>query len=1125
MQNRFRIEYRIYTDNNANAFVTAPDDEIGDGINALTLSFEHNGYQHYNTAATSSFEIRGNFYEVVYTQLWLSQTAQSNSIELRIYDNVCGKYFNGFYYIKPAGISFCSECTLKVQAKYEDRALECFKITLIDTDQSTNPDAAHDWFSGGMQHPTFPYCKNKGWLYPLGAMFIFAVIIIPILGLLLLWIANQWFQRIYEQARGCERKNPSPYIRTYIQNMLDNCNTILLADFVFHSPTFLPDLYNACIYYMPNKRGVYYTDNTLLYRRENSLNWSGERFMAFLQKRFNLKWRINPNANISGYGGLLIHNFVEPYSNTPLLDLRTVDKCCTWTGDKAFAYGDYDFQQDAMDSEGNAARRAYNDIVEFNDPYSPSQSGGKVIKFDDAAVGFRNDGLRSDDISQWDNILSFIPFTIVANVLVPLQNADDFVLMSGDNTQHPKVIIHDITTPLTSAKAIKKQWSAAEVAVLTAEGYSASSFYSQFGKTTYFYNYVAPANWELNPITENTATLFECDNIRLCECRRNISCKYVVPNCDCKLLETLGIYEGTTTGAIIDYPVIMDNNFIGELRAIDIDFGNDTITLTAIPVGCIEEEGDPVLVCSIEIDEVIIGECFAGMAEISVLFTATNVDNVIVEVGGITTVVSAADGIATISVPATGTSVAVSVTSTIDEDCNIGATIELPDACVACAIIDLLATQTNCEEACDCNNIWLHDPNIEEVIDTDFIGVTVNGTTYNAPVPIAYTDEATIRAFLFGLNLPVNWIVHWFYDSIPDHTRIFANACQSYEIVILTDAGNFTLNSFQNPDIPVTFSLFEYYENEWIGAPYVFECYNNACNCGNISCPCNPDGTVSVTVTWSAFNTSGLVTVSVGATTATGISANGGTHTMNVPADGTTVTVRVEDASDPECFQEIEYELPLCEAECHIEITDVSVITCEEDAYQVWQLIIQKTDILEVNSMTINGTTYTPGAPILATDIAGLNAYFDSVSDDFVVFQSFASYISVVVITDCGTTISGATIDYTEPDLDPATGVLNDSTGIVTCADVQLMFPAFICDNGCNISGEVGLSISWTGYGTSGVVIVDAGGLGSIIVPMVFGSVVLSIPANGETIDVTVCDANDPTCCGTFEITLPDCTP
>ena len=1110
MQNRFRIEYRIYTDNNANTFVTAPDDEIGDGINALTLSFEHNGYQHYNTAATSSFEIRGNFYEVVYTHLWLSQTAQSNSIELRIYDNVCEKYFNGFYYIKPAGISFCSECTLKVQAKYEDRALECFKITLIDTDQSTNPDAAHDWFSGGLQHPTFPYCKSKGgwggWLYPLGAMFIYAVIIIPILGLLLIWIANQWFQRIYEQARGCERKNPSPYIRTYLQNLLDNCNTILLADFVFHSPTFLPDLYNACIYYMPNKRGVYYTDNTLLYRLENSLNWTGERFMAFLQKRFNLKWRINPNANILGAGGLLIHNFVEPYSNTPLLDLRTVDKCCTWTGDKAFASGDYDFQQDAMDSEGNAARRAYNDIAGFNDPHSPTQSGTKVVKFDDAAVGFRNDGLRSDDISQWDNILSFIPFIIVANVLVPLQNADDFVLMSGDNTQHPKVIIHDITTPLTSAKAIKKQWSAAEVAVLTADGYSASSFYSQFGKTTYFYNYVAPANWELNPITENTSQLFECDNIRLCECRRNISCKYVVPNCDCALLETLGIYEDTTTGVIIDYPVIMDNNFVGELRQIDIDFGNDTITLTAIPVGCIEEEGDPVLVCSIEIDEVIIGECFAGMVEISVLFTATNVDNVIVEVGGVTTVVSAADGIATISVPATGTSVAVSVTSTIDEDCNIGATIELPEACVACAIIDLAieASGTTCTELA----VYVKSDEIDPLPDTcSILNFVVNGVTYTPPAPLPCNDPTAINDY-FNALMPNDFIVNAELIA-PDLFSIsfIANCCAEPDAILQIE---------YDCEGVIDYVYLGMFACEFLEAYPPVNCF----------CPdCNPDGTVSVTVTWSAFNTSGLVTVSVGATTATGISANSGTHTMNVPADGTTVTVRVEDASDPECFQEIEFELPLCEAECHIEITDVSVITCEEDAYQVWQLIIPKTDILEVNSMTINGTTYTPGAPILATDIAGLNAYFDSVSDDFVVFQSFASYISVVVITDCGTTISGATIDYTEPDLDPATGVLNDSTGIVTCADVQLMFPAFICDNGCNISGEVGLSISWTGYGTSGVVIVDAGGLGSIIVPMVFGSVVLSIPSNGETIDVTICDANDPTCCGSFEITLPDCTP
>lgn len=141
--------------------------------------------------------------------------------------------------------------------------------------------------------------------------------------------------------------------------------------------------------------------------------------------------------------------------------------------------------------------------------------------------------------------------------------------------------------------------------------------------------------------------------------------------------------------------------------------------------------------------------------------------------------------------------------------------------------------QTDCEDGCLCTEIWLHDPNVEDIINTDFIGVTVDGTTYNAPVPIDYTNEAAIRAFLFGLNLPVNWIVHWYYDSAPDDwTYIFGVSCQSHIIEIEMEGGTFTLNSFQNVAIPILYSIYQYYNFEWIGDPYTFVCYNNACDCG-----------------------------------------------------------------------------------------------------------------------------------------------------------------------------------------------------------------------------------------------------------------------------------------------------
>lgn len=121
MAKRFRIEYRLYKETLPDAYVTAPDDEVGANADGLNLSYKHNGYAHYETAAATSFTIRGDFYAFVYYWLWNDPAAVNNAIECRIFDKICNKYLHGEYYIKPAGIQFCKEdCTLEVSAKHED---------------------------------------------------------------------------------------------------------------------------------------------------------------------------------------------------------------------------------------------------------------------------------------------------------------------------------------------------------------------------------------------------------------------------------------------------------------------------------------------------------------------------------------------------------------------------------------------------------------------------------------------------------------------------------------------------------------------------------------------------------------------------------------------------------------------------------------------------------------------------------------------------------------------------------------------------------------------------------------------------------------------------------------------
>jgi len=733
MAKRFKIEYRLYKETAPDAYTVAPDTEVGADADGLNLSYKHSNYAHYETAATTTFTIRGDFYAFVYYWLWKDAAAVNNAIECRIYDKVCSKYLLGEYYIKPAGIQFCKEdCTLKVSAKHEDLTLKCLQTTLVDTDQATNPDAAHDWFSGGMLHPEFGYCKNNQFVYGISLLALALTILSPFgITVLLPLLLIGALDNLYERARGCDRKLPSPLITTYLENLTDNCN-VSYTDTVFTNPSKYTQFNKACIFYAPVEKGIDLQDNTTLYKLTNALNYSGERFFEFLQKRFNLKWRLNPT-------GLMIRHFDEPYQTYPMLDLSDVpDVCCEWSSNKPPSYGDYNFTLDSLDMEGNASRRAYNDIVEFNNPYSPAQDGKVTRLFDDAAVAFRNDGLRSDDISQIEQW--FAPITALFNILNVLPNASDFVFTSQYTTSAPKIIIWDGVSNKHNAKAIKKTWSANEISVLSADGYDPASMGSQYGKTTYFYNYIMPVNAELHQYTPNVYELFECDNVRVCPCIREYLCKFTIPTCDCDVLERLGIYEGSSTGAIIE---------IGEIQGIDIDFGNDTIVLTVKPTNCQDEVIIVPPACDITILSVE-SECpgGGGTALVTVTWLAVNTStNLTVTVGAYSLGVLASAGTATLSVPGDGSTVLVTVFDNNDNNCMEGQSHDLPYCCSE-GNANLAIT---CIEQCDQYPVYTWSSNLGPP-DNEFYGITINGTYYLYPAgPLILNSvgaEANLNAFL-----------------------------------------------------------------------------------------------------------------------------------------------------------------------------------------------------------------------------------------------------------------------------------------------------------------------------------------------------------------------------------------
>jgi len=97
--------------------------------------------------------------------------------------------------------------------------------------------------------------------------------------------------------------------------------------------------------------------------------------------------------------------------------------------------------------------------------------------------------------------------------------------------------------------------------------------------------------------------------------------------------------------------------------------------------------------------------------------------------------------------------------------------------------------------------------------------------------------------------------------------------------------------------------------------------------------------------------------------------------------------------------------------------------------------------------------------------------------------------------------------------------VLTETVGgvppcIIIITDVQV--------SACN-EGMVDVEVTFTASGVSGNVVVAVGALGSETVAAGSGSAIVSVPANGETVIVSVANEDNPACANTFELTLPDC--
>lgn len=126
------------------------------------------------------------------------------------------------------------------------------------------------------------------------------------------------------------------------------------------------------------------------------------------------------------------------------------DFCISYNTSDACSYGEYAYQQDVFDGEGNKMlKKRYSDKLEFNDPYNPAQKGKCQVTLNFAPPRFMFDEVSFNDNGFFNFTYQIDEFrdgadSFLSNIFLEnegLKRYRDMVLSSGGLTLHKLLIL------------------------------------------------------------------------------------------------------------------------------------------------------------------------------------------------------------------------------------------------------------------------------------------------------------------------------------------------------------------------------------------------------------------------------------------------------------------------------------------------------------------------------------------------------------------------------------------------------------------------------------------------------------------------------------------------------------
>lgn len=444
--------------------------------------------------------------------------ALDNEVGISFQDDCCNWSNTKNFKIRSDSLKWCAnDCSITAAALEENtetEAMKCLRNTLIWDDTKTN------WSDNvpftQRRHPRFAYCNEirPSWQHDciiIGAiifditaqlswpaLLLLMTSLIPIINIIN-FINNTfgsntipipadlqnlvsnggikpqvWFDeykdlrnQILDWAIGCGKKHPSPLVRDYAANVCRKCG-LTFKSTIFEAGS---DYFNSCYHFAPVDKGTKLGDNTTFWIPSNSPNLSGTMFFDQLKGIFHADYNI--------VNGQLVFERSDFFQQrTPWFDVdndieegEEFKLCFNWVKGQMWAYGNFQYLRDSINTVGSEAHFRWGDHVEWNSPVRPGQKGvySPVIEF--SSCRFRDDHVRMIDGPERD-VLTFYENAVLAPAAIKnrIKAHKNVILLNQHVCETPMLLIWDPTfSPIDDARVNPDQFIPSSPAAVVAQ--------------------------------------------------------------------------------------------------------------------------------------------------------------------------------------------------------------------------------------------------------------------------------------------------------------------------------------------------------------------------------------------------------------------------------------------------------------------------------------------------------------------------------------------------------------------------------------------------------------------------------------------------------------------------------